>query len=696
MKTTKLNYYELAVDYFNQHEFSLAKECAQKQLDKDPRDINALKLLAFVEYQSSNFSQSLHYLEQITDIDENIAEINNLIGCAYLKTGDYPQCINYFTKCIENDNQYLDAYTNLTQALQQSNQSEQAYQVCKIALTISPDSTAILDQCADLAFDLNDINNAQNLYDSSLSLDPLSLHANIGIAKCALENDNEEAVVQQLKALKQGSDQAAPIRLDVTNQLLQYGKTQSAITSYFELVDDTEQKESIFNNIASAYDHLNNIDEAIQFFLKALSENNNYVPAHLNIGRIYTDTGELESAEKHLSKALELEPENINALINTGRLYEVKNNTRQAKRHFEKALSIEPNNAMAHCNLGNSYQQMGDFESAYHSYKTSLKNDPTYADAELNLGINELVTGKFDTAWGHYFKRIRNLSQGEQLSTITPGMSLSGKHVYFCRSQGIGDELFFLRFLPTLKQQGITITYRPSEKSYNLFLQIPEIDHLIHEDGDIPACDYYFTIDDIPLILNINHVSKIVPPLPLTPSTASLKKAQKSLKRYPAPYTAITWRAGTQTTQINYRDNQRNLSKELSLDTIKKIISPMKGSIIILQRNPETDEIRQLNNMFDQPIIDLSQWNESLEDMLALLSVIDDYIGVSNTNMHLLAALGKTADVLIPFPPDWRWMIEGKESPWFPGFRIYREDINHNWKTAVDELTQRLSTPHED
>jgi hypothetical protein len=78
--------------------------------------------------------------------------------------------------------------------------------------------------------------------------------------------------------------------------------------------------------------------------------------------------------------------------------------------------------------------------------------------------------------------------------------------------------------------------------------------------------------------------------------------------------------------------------------------------------------------------------NDDLEDALALLDVLDDYVGVSNTNTHLRAALGKTAQVLVPFPPEWRWGTAGDESPWFPGFRVLRQTPQRTWDAALAGL----------
>src|SRR5262249_16846668 len=87
---------------------------------------------------------------------------------------------------------------------------------------------------------------------------------------------------------------------------------------------------------------------------------------------------------------------------------------------------------------------------------------------------------------------------------------------------------------------------------------------------------------------------------------------------------------------------------------------------------------------------DFSHLNDDLEGMLALLALLDDYVGVSNTNTHLRAAAGKTGRVLVPCPAEWRWMNAGGESPWFPGFRVYRQDFNGSWEKAFRELSDDL------
>jgi hypothetical protein len=128
----------------------------------------------------------------------------------------------------------------------------------------------------------------------------------------------------------------------------------------------------------------------------------------------------------------------------------------------------------------------------------------------------------------------------------------------------------------------------------------------------------------------------------------------------------------------------------MPLEPFALALRGVAGTLISVQRNPRADDTERLAALVGRPVHDLSETNEDLEEMLALLAVFDDYVGVSNTNMHLRAGTGKTAKVLMPWPAEWRWMISGRESPWFPGFRIYRQRADGDWKEALTTLAADL------
>jgi hypothetical protein len=186
----------------------------------------------------------------------------------------------------------------------------------------------------------------------------------------------------------------------------------------------------------------------------------------------------------------------------------------------------------------------------------------------------------------------------------------------------------------------------------------------------------------------------IYPDLPraleLTPLPGRLASLTLRLSELgPPPYRGLTWRGGTAPAEQG-RDMAWMLFKEIPLKSLAAALEHVDGTFLALQRNPGPGEIDELGGCLKRPVHDLCDLNEDLEAMLALLALLDDYIGVSNTNMHLRAGVGKTARVLVPCPAEWRWMAQGDRSPWFPGFSIYRQENNGDWSNALAQLTADL------
>jgi hypothetical protein len=192
-----------------------------------------------------------------------------------------------------------------------------------------------------------------------------------------------------------------------------------------------------------------------------------------------------------------------------------------------------------------------------------------------------------------------------------------------------------------------------------------------------------------PRVLRV-HYPGLPPPFSLQPVPDRVAAATARLARLgPPPYIGLSWRAGTGPQE--QRGRAWLLFKDISQENLAAALRGIKGTLVSLQRRPRSGETEKLADLVGSPVHDLSAANEDLEDMLALLAVIDDYVGVSNTNMHLRAGVGRAARVLMPWPAEWRWMVSGESSPWFPGFRIYRQRPGGNWSEAMERLRRDLT-----
>ena len=155
----------------------------------------------------------------------------------------------------------------------------------------------------------------------------------------------------------------------------------------------------------------------------------------------------------------------------------------------------------------------------------------------------------------------------------------------------------------------------------------------------------------------------------------------------PGPILALTWRAGLA------EDGLRR--KELALAEVAKLAQRWPGPVIAVQRQPLPDDLDILQRKAGRTIHDCCSLNDDLTKMAALLHVVDEYVGVSNTNMHLMANLGNRTRVFVTHPGEWRWGVAGDSTPWAPRARLYRELSHDAWSGAWTDLFADLAADYE-
>jgi hypothetical protein len=307
--------------------------------------------------------------------------------------------------------------------------------------------------------------------------------------------------------------------------------------------------------------------------------------------------------------------------------------------------------------------------------------------AQLLLG-----QGQWREGWREYLWRSNVLAArvdaggGKRVPAPLPSR-LDGSRVLLRGEQGIGDVLFFLRFVHLLHERGARVTLSCERRlAAVIAAQVPleAVREPAADDERTPQFDLRIWCGDLPALLD----SDAVPPAwRFSVSDAGVARARARLAALGAgPYLGITWRAGTDILRGREFGNERNLlMKELSPAELGNAVRGWPGTVLALQRGVRAEELAAFAQAARRPVHDLSTVTEDLGELLAALSLLDEYACVSNTNVHLLAGIGRTARVLVPYPPEWRWMREG-DSPWFPGFPVYREPQTRGWAEPLERL----------
>lgn len=442
--------------------------------------------------------------------------------------------------------------------------------------------------------------------------------------------------------------------------------------------------QEILSNLCYLHKELGDLDSAREYGQRALSVNPDHVGALLNMGMVCNEAGRHEEALRYLDRADALSPEHPLVLHNMGVSLAGLRQYERARSCYLAALAKHPDSAPTLYGLGfvDKYLELPDEAKA--SLKRALELVPDDLAARSALAYLQLRLGEFREGWANHLAR----SLSTQDRTVPPTLpeQPQGAKVLLLAEQGLGDELLFLRFAPALKSRGMHLDYCGSRRLKPLLADQALFGEWMSPQASVNLAAYQsiVSIGNLPLVLGMASTSDIPPPLKMQVAPALRERMAARLAQCESQrFIGVTWRAGT-------ADSEELLYKEAPLSVLGDLLKDVPGAIIVLQRHPKAGEIEQLARHAGRTVYDFSAANENLEEMLALLSLVEEYIGVSNTNMHLMAGLRRTARVLVPHPPEWRWMEEGQESPWFPGFQIYRQDRVKDWDAALARLSNEL------
>jgi tetratricopeptide (TPR) repeat protein len=645
-------------------------------------------------HQAGRLEDAKHYYNQALIINPRHPEALHLLGLTALQSGDPAQAADLISKAVALQPRNWAFQGNLAMALFEAGAPAEALAAFRKAVKLNPDEPQL----------------------------------QMGVANCLARQGELSQAEAQLRKVVRRAPGFALAWFNLANAVRDQGRNEEAVTLYRHALQADGQLVDAHNNLGNLLQSAGQLEEAERAYRKALELRPDYVLGYCNLASVLIDRGRFGEAEASCRQALTHDPRSASAHSIMGSAIAHQGRLNEALQSLRQAVALDPNDARLLAGLGSALFGIGETEEAVGLLQRAraLQSEPGYV--EHVLATAQLALGEFQQGWigyryRHARQRFEQRHPGIVLASALPAM-LAGQHVCLRREQGLGDELFFLRFAGALKARGARLTYCANPKLAGLLARVPVLDLVVPDTGSMPEADHTLLIGDLPLALGAVEVSpfrarmvsrrprtsalgewikalpralkvnypELPPPLPLTPLADQLTMLSNRLAALgPPPYVGLTWRGGIAP------EEQRGaiwvLFKKISLEQFGAAMRGLDGTFLALQRNPEPGEIERLSAQIGKPVHDLTALNEDLEAMLALLALIDEYIGVSNTNMHLRAGVGKTARVLVPCPPEWRWMARGEGSPWFPGFCVYRQKADGDWRAALEKLSNDLLSP---
>jgi Flp pilus assembly protein TadD len=564
---------------------------------------------------------------------------------------------------------------------------------------------------------------AHRAFRRAAGLDPRNPQFAVGAAVCLAEQGFAAEAERDLRSVARQHPGYPLAWYNLGNVLRDAGRSREAADSYRQAIRLDPAFADAYNDLGRILHLAQRFDDAEQAYRQFLALQPGSETGHINLASLLIDRGRFADAARLCRRGIETRsgPEGAAVLqLLLGIALAHQGDFVSALTAFRAAAVPASDNPRALWGWGLALLETGD-ELGGLRY---LERAPDAAEFRSAIASVYLMLGNMQEGWQEYQDRPARSAFGQEF----PHVALAGelpagplpKRVLLHREQGLGDELFFLRFAPELKARGVDITYRANGKIASILERVQALDKVTTADAPVPAADLALLVGDLPRLLGglsaahwpapktpprvpqpvttfktrfrcVPHVfyPGLPPPLPLVALPQRLEDMKERLSRLgPPPYLGLTWRAGTAPEQQGAIWMPH---KEVPLQRLGPAVRDVKGTLLALQRHPRPDEIDTLSALARRPAHDLTALNEDLEAMLALLALIEEYVGVSNTNFHLRAGVSRSARVLVPRPTEWRWLLAGDESPWFPGFRIYRQAADGDWDAALERLGRDLS-----
>jgi len=462
--------------------------------------------------------------------------------------------------------------------------------------------------------------------------------------------------------------------------LADLGREKEAIEAYGQALQLKPDYAEVYFNLGKLFSDKGRLDEAIRHFSQALSIKPNYEKAYNNLGNVLYEKGKIDEAIKNYQQALRLKPDYVGALNNLGNALIYKGDLDEAIQIFEHSIEVNPSSAATYCNFGNALKDLYRFEDAIENYKKAIRLKPDFIKAHFNLSIVFLLLGDFSRGWEEYEWRLKELGKATDYPNryglpIWDGSPLEGKTILVYDEQGFGDTLQFVRYLPQLKTMGANIVFETRGPLIPLLKSFLAIDELVDRMTGVKhknKCDYCIPLLSLPrrFKTSLETIPKEVPYL------------------YAPPQKIENWSPCFSGEGLRVGVTWAGKSVDINLDQFETFARISGVSLYGLQKGEISGQDRELAGK-----ILVTNFGDELKDFSDTAGVIENLdlvISIDTSLAHLAGAMGKPVWVLLPFIPDWRWLLDREDSPWYPTMRLYRQKIRGNWEEAIKRVANSL------
>jgi tetratricopeptide (TPR) repeat protein len=704
---------------YNQGLFALVAAQAEKLSQLYRNTFELWHVLGAAYINLARNKEAAESFQNLIRIKPNQPEAHYALGVALQKLGKLDEAIESFTQAIRIKPDYMEALNNRGISFQEQGKPNQAIESYKQAIKIDSGNPFGHNNMGISLQTLGKLNAAIESYQQAIMINPdyAEAHSNLGEVLQKL-GKLDEAIVSAERAIKIKPDYAkAYSRLgDILLKMSKYdgamesykkaikikpdyaivyhnmgfllqnqGKLEAAIKNYKKAIELKPDYALAYNNIGNCFQEKGEFDKAVVNLLLSLKLKPNQAGAHYNLGITLEKQGKLDAAIENYEQTIILKPDHVEAHNNLGVSFQNKGEFDKAILSYDQAIKIKPEYAEAHCNRGTSLKMLGKFDSAIESYELAIKVNPNYADAYNYKSLVYLLNGHWKTGFELHEWRLK-MTQGYSARPAREQFfwdgikSLTGKNFYIYEEQGLGDIIQFCRYLTVLERLGAKVSFKVTKKLHALLRSLGGNVTLCVSAPSDSGIDFEAPLMSLPHLLGTS--------LERTPGFGQYLFAEDTrIESWSRTLVKNSMRIG-----ICWQGskNQVDFGRSFPLELFQNLSCMPGVELVSLHKGEGEEQIENIDFALTTLNPDFDSGEGIFLDTAAVMMSCDLIITSDTAVAHLAGALGRNTWVALQHVPDWRWLLDRSNSPWYPTLTLYRQSVRGEWKTVFKKIEREV------
>jgi len=685
-KKKQIQLFQEAIAFHQSGDLDEAERRYQVLLKSLPTDTTLLNMLGLVAIQKGRFEAGIRILDKSLAINPSQPDTLNNLGNAYKALNKLELAICYFEQAIAIDPCHADSHYNRGVVLHCLTRWDEALASYDHSITIDPDNADVHYNKGVTLQAISRQEEALASYDRAIVIDT--------DYECAYFNRG--LIFRDLKQLNQALanyDQALainPVNGDTYFNrgivLMELNRLDEALICYQQAISLNPADADACANVSNILTNLNRYDEALLYCDRAIGIDPLHSGAHYNRGIILARLNRYEEACMSYRQALAFMPDFVDAHINLGVTLQELQLPEDALACYDHAIAINTDSESAYFNRAVALQQLNRVDESLDNYQQALARNPTHIDANWGKATLKLLMGDYLEGWQLYEWRwqknpaIRKARQYPQPLWLGE-QSLQGKSLYVYPEQGLGDFIQFSRYVVLAEQLGAIVILEVPSALLSLITTLTQRAVLIEMGQAVPEFDYHCPIMSLPLAFKTT-LATIPDRVPyLTVHRSQTVEWLRRLGESAQLKVGLVWSGSKAHKSDHYRSfNAKTLLPLLQLPV----------EFHCLQK-----EIREEDAAFIANIPNLKTHYMDINDFAdtaALIEIMDVILTVDTSVAHLAGALAKQVWILLPYAPDYRWMLGRNDTPWYSTATLFRQPAIGDWDSVVIEVQSHLYT----